>query len=279
MIEQEHSFQNAGGISIAYRVWLPDTQERRGIVFISHGLGEHSGRYAHVAAALTEVGFVCYGIDHLGHGLSGGLRAYVPDGQLPIGDLDRLYHIARAEYPDLPALLFGHSMGSLIGLGFQLRFAGRLQGIVLTGLPVHGEYAKPGWLVSACVWAAQHIPKVRLSPPGPPTVLTGDAEVLQAWRDDPLVDKGMWRIGTSAALLQLGREICERADEIRLPLLLLHGTDDHLAPASGSRFLAENVGSPDVRLKIYEGLRHELVNETERDEIIGKIRDWLLSHV
>ena len=93
--------------------------------------------------------------------------------------MDRLYHIARAEYPDLPALLFGHSMGSLIGLGFQLRFAGRLQGMVLTGLPVHGEYAKPGWLVSACVWAAQHIPKVRLSPPGPPTVLTGDADVLQ----------------------------------------------------------------------------------------------------
>ncbi len=279
MIEQEHSFQNAGGISIAYRVWLPEKEERRGIVLISHGLGEHSGRYRHVAAALTEVGFVCYGIDHLGHGLSGGLRAYVPDGQLPVCDLDRLYHIARAEFPDLPALLCGHSMGSLIGLGFQLSFPGRLKGMVLTGLPVHGEYAKPGWLVSACLWAAQHIPKVRLSPPGPPTVLTGDAEALKAWLADPLVDKGMWRIGTSAALVQLGRDICRRAEDIRLPLLLLHGSDDHLTPASGSRYLAESVGSADVSLKIYEGLRHELVNETERDEIIRTVRDWLLARV
>ncbi|MCY3781570.1 MAG: lysophospholipase [Chloroflexi bacterium] len=279
MIERENSFINADGVTIAYRVWLPEARGRRGIVFISHGLGEHSGRYRHVAEALTEVGFVCYGIDHLGHGLSGGARAYVPDGQLPVRDLDQLYHIVRAEFPDLPALLFAHSMGSLIGLGFELRYPGRLRGIAITGSPVHGEYAKPAWLVSLCLWAAQHIPKVRLSPPGSPAVLTADAEVLKEWLNDPLVDKGMWRVGTSAALVRLGREICQRAGKIKAPLLLLHGSADHLVPDSGSRFLAENVASADVTLKVYDGLRHELVNETERDEIIRAIRDWLLERV
>lgn len=279
MIEHECRFTNADGITIAYRLWLPEARDLRGIVFISHGLGEHSGRYRHVAAALTEVGLVCYGIDHIGHGLSGGTRAYVPDGQLPVRDLDQLYHMVRAEYPVLPALLFGHSMGSLIGLGFQLRFPGRLQGIAITGSPVHGEYAKPAWLISLCLWAAQRIPKLRLSPPGAPTVLTGDANLLKEWLNDPLVDKGMWRVGTSAALVGLGREICQAAQDITAPLLLLHGSDDHLVPASGSEFLAERVSSEDVTLKIYEGLRHELVNETERDEIIGTIRDWLLARV
>ncbi len=275
MIERQDRFVNANGIAIVYRVWQP-AAEARGIVLVSHGLGEHSGRYRHVAAALTGAGFVCYGIDHIGHGLSEGMRAYVPDGWLPVRDMDQLYHMARADFPDLPVLLFGHSMGSLIGLAFELRNPGRLRGIALTGLPVHGEYDKPAWLISLCLWAAQYIPKLRLSPPGLPTVLTGDDEALRAWREDPLVDKGMWRVGTSAALIRLGREICQRAGEIETPLLLLHGSDDHLVPASGSAFLADEVSSDHVTLKIYDGLRHELVNETARDEIIGTIRDWLL---
>ena len=276
MHEGENTFVNADGLTIAYRLWLPEARERRGIVLISHGLGEHSGRYRHVAQALTEVNFVCCGIDHMGHGLSGGTRAYVPDGALPVRDLDQLYHMVRAEFPGLPTLLFAHSMGSLIGLGFELRYPGRLRGIALTGSPAHGEYAKPAWLVALCLWAARHVPKLRLSPPGSPAVLTADSDLLKEWLNDPLVDKGMWRVGTSAALVLLAREICARAGEIKAPLLLMHGSDDHLVPAAGSRFLAENAASADVTLRIYDGLRHELVNETERDEIIRTIRDWLL---
>ena len=278
MIERECRFESAGGLSIFYRKWLPDAGPPRGIVFISHGLGEHSGRYQHVAGALTEAGFVCYGIDHLGHGLSDGTRAYVPDGWLPVRDLDQLYHIARKDFPAPPALLFGHSMGSLIALGFELRFPGRLRGIALTGAATNVEDIHPPWLVSLCLWAAQYIPRLRLSPPTSLAVLTADAEVLRNWRDDPLVDKGMWRVGTSAALARLAREIRRRAGEIETPLLLLHGSDDHLVPASGSTFLAENTSAQDVTLKIYDGLRHELVNETERAAIIALIRDWLLEH-
>ncbi len=278
MVEHTESFVNSDGINIVYRVWKMSERFARGIVLISHGLGEHSGRYQHVAEALTDVGFVCYGIDHMGHGLSEGARAYVPDGWLPVRDLDKLYHIARLDFPDLPCLLVAHSMGSLIGLAFELRFPGRLQGIALTGAAPHVEYAHPAWLVSLCLWAAQYIPKLRLSPPMSLVVLTGDADVLKSWRDDPLVDKGMWRVGTSAALVRLAREIRQRAGEIETPLLLLHGSDDHLTPASGSTFLAKNTSATDVTLKIYDGLRHELVNETESAEIITRIRDWLLEH-
>ena len=277
MIESQHRFINADGITIAYRRWLPDRQDARAIVIISHGLGEHGGRYQHVAAALTAAGFVCYGIDHLGHGFSGGTRAYVPDAGLLTRDLERLYRLVRADCPHLPALLFAHSMGSLAGLAFALDNPGQLRGLAITGLPLHGEHTKPAWLIRLCLWAARHIPKVRLSIPSLPWVLTADKDQLRAWRDDPLVDKGMWRIGTSAALLRICRALSQRAGEIDLPLLLLHGSDDHLVPASGSHFLAGTAGSADVTLKVYPGLRHELVNEAERDEIIATIRDWLLA--
>ena len=278
MIERQHSFTNAKGLRIAYRAWLPNSTPRA-IVLISHGLGEHSGRYQHVADALTAAGFVCYGIDHLGHGLSGGTRAYVPDGWLPVRDLAQLHDIVSAQRENLPAFVCAHSMGALIGLGFALRYPERLRGMVIIGAPLHSEFARPRWLVALCLWAAQYIPKVRLSPPVFPKVLTHDDELLQIWRDDPLVDKGMWRVGTSAALALMARDIRKDAHELKLPMLILHGEEDHLAPASGSRFLAESAESSDITLRVYPDLRHELVNETRRDEIIASIRDWLLARV
>ena len=87
----------------------------------------------------------------------------------------------------------------------------------------------------------------------------------------------MWRVGTSAALIHMVREICHKAAAIEVPLLIMHGTADRLAPATGSEFLAAAVTSDDVGLKLYHELRHELVNEVCRDEIIGDIRDWLLA--
>lgn len=276
MIERQHKFQNADGLALFYREWLPESGPHRGIVFILHGLSEHSGRYRHVAEALTTGGFACCGIDHRGHGKSGGTRAYIPDGQLAIADLNELVAIVRAEQPELPIFLFGHSMGSLIGLGFALRHPDRLRGIVTAGTPLHGEFGKPAWLVSLCLKAAQYVPKLRLSPPGGPSVLTADRDMLRQWWADPLIDRGMWRVGTSAALVLLARDICRSAASIEIPLLIMHGTADRLAPASGSQFLAEATGSDDVTLKLYPELRHELVNETCRDEIIVALRDWLL---
>lgn len=275
MIEREHKFDGAEGLQIFYREWLPDAGEPRGIVFILHGLCEHSGRYRHVAEALTASGFTCYGIDHRGHGKSAGTRIHLPQPQLAVEDLGRLHRIASAQYAGLPAFAFGHSLGSLIGMGFVLRYPGRLQGLVACGAPLHGELARPAWLIALCLKAAPYIPKLRLSPPGAPSVLTADADMLREWLADPLVDRGMWRVGTSAALIRLCREISRDAPAIEVPLHILHGTADQLVPASGSEFLAESVGSDDVTLKLYPGLRHELVNEVSRDDIIAEVRDWM----
>ena len=279
MIEVEDRFRTSDDITIFYREWLPEARSIDGIIFIVHGLGEHSGRYRHVAAALTEVGFACYGIDIRGHGKSSGPRAYLPDVRLAIDDLRQLIAIASAQHPQKPALLFGHSMGSLIGLEFALHYPDCLEGIALSGTAINGEEIRPAWLVSLCLFAARYIPKLRLSPPGSPQVLTHDDEVLREWWEDPLIDKGMWRIGTSAALLRSSRRIRQRAQELTLPLLALHGSDDHLVPVSGAEFLREHAQSSDITVKIYEGLRHELVNEIERESIISTLTEWMLAHI
>lgn len=279
MIEREHRFANAAGISLFYREWLPEAERTRGFVFILHGINEHGGRYRHVAEALTDAGLACYAIDHRGHGLSGGRRGYIPDLQLAVADVEELYRRVRAEHPRQPFLIFAHSMGSLIGLGFVLRQPADLRGIALSGTALHGERSAPAPLVSLLLLAARFIPRIRLSPRGPADVLTRDAGKLREWDEDALVEKRMWRIGTSAAMLQMARHICNSVDAIKTPLLALHGGADSLTPVSGARFLVNHAASPDVTLRIYPELRHELVNEIERAEIISYLRDWLLERV
>ncbi len=279
MIEQEHAFRNANGIKIFYREWLPAGRNCHGIALIVHGLGEHSGRYYHVAAALTAAGIHCFGIDQLGHGNSGGLRAYIPDMRLAVDDLRQLYEIVTQKHPHKPIFLFGHSMGSLTSLEFALLYPDHLRGIALSGVAINGEKTRPAWLVKLCLFAAAYIPKLRLSPPGSPQVLTHDDAIRQAWWNDPLIDKGMWRVGTSAALLLAARRIRQRAPQLTLPILAMHGSDDHLVPVSGAYFLRDNAASRDISLKIYEGMRHELVNETCRDEVIQTLTGWMLERV
>lgn len=279
MIEREHTFRNARGITIFYREWLPDAGDIRGIVLIVHGLGEHSGRYRHVAAALTDAGFLCYGIDQLGHGKSGGVRAFIPDLRLAVDDLRQLFDIAPRQDARKPVFLFGHSMGSLAGLEFALLYPDRLGGIALCGAAVNCEETRSPWLVKLCLFAAPHLPKLRLSPPGSPRVLTQDSEILKAWWEDPLIDRGMWRVGTSAALVLSSRRIRQAARQLTLPILALHGSDDHLVPPSGAFFLQQHASSSDVIVKIYDGMRHELVNETCRDEVLQTLARWMLERV
>lgn len=279
MIEREHRFQNVDGLGLFYREWLPESGALHGIVLILHGINEHGGRYRHVAEALTDAGLLCYAIDHRGHGLSGGARGYIPDLQLAVTDVSQLYELIRARHPLLPPFIFAHSMGSLIGLGFVLGQPEGLRGIALSGTAIHGEQMAPAWLVTLLLQAAKVLPKARLSPRGPSDVLTRDEGKLREWEEDPLVEKRMWRIGTSAALVRMGRQICASAHTIKTPLLALHGGADDLTPVSGARFLAEKAASADVTLKIYPGLRHEVVNEIERAEIIADLRDWLLERV
>ena len=195
MIERERSFQSADGLTIGFREWLPAAGSTRATVLILHGLSEHSGRYRHVAEALTAAGFACYGIDHRGHGLSGGTRAYIPDCQLAIADLDGLRQIVCAEQPERPIFAFGHSLGSLIGLGYALKHPERLRGLATCGAALHVEFGQPAWLVSLCLKAARYLPKLRLSPPVGTSVLTADKDALRDWWSDPLIDKGMWRVG------------------------------------------------------------------------------------
>lgn len=278
MIENVLSFQNKENINLVYHEWLPDGGNIRAVVLILHGHGEHSGRYRHVAESLTEVGFACYGIDHRGHGKSSGTRIFISDMAHSADDVYQLFNKLKKQYSNKLFHVYGHSMGSLIALQFVLQHQSEINALVLSGTAITGDETQPAWLVSLAIKAAKFIPKIRLSPPLSPTLLTTDANQIKLWLADPLTDKGMWRIATSAAMLTAGKNIRDQVHNLTLPMLVLHGEDDALTPPTGATYLKDHVQSNDITVKVYPGLRHELVNEVGREEIIQTITDWLVAH-
>jgi len=130
MHTQSGAFTGVGGLELFYQGWLPDSAPKARVI-ICHGLAEHGGRYAHVAAALTARGFAVWVHDHRGHGRSEGLRGYVERFDMYVEDM---HTFIQQEVPPAPkTFMYGHSFGSVVTLPYVLRFPAALDGIILTG--------------------------------------------------------------------------------------------------------------------------------------------------
>ncbi len=245
--------------SIVYRRWDPATAPER-IVLLAHGYGEHIGRYDHVAAALTTGGSVVYGPDHIGHGESDGDRALVTDFEHLIDDLHTVAEIARDEHPGLPVVLVGHSMGGLIATRYAQRYGDELRGLVLSGPALD-------WGVGAAMLARDEIPDTPIDP----EVLSRDTSVGEAYAADPLVYHGPFQRPTVEQLVAAIRRANAEADRITMPVLLVHGGNDQLVPAGPAREAVEGFPAADKAIYVYSGGRHEMFNETNRDEVISEV--------
>ncbi len=271
------SFTGLDGATIFTQRWLPDDTPPRAVVLIAHGLGEHSGRYAHVAAHLTAHGYAVYALDHRGHGQSSGPRAVVTDFDEFVADLRTYFEQVRAEQPDLPIVLYGHSMGSAISLLFAFRYQADLAGLITTGtalrLPASNAITRP--LIKA---ASTLTPTARLIPIDPKGI-SRDPAVVERYRADPLVYHGAIPLIMLAELEQAAERCTEQLPSLRLPYLALHGGADPLTLPAGAAIVRERSGSPDTTVKVYDGLYHEIHNEPEQGQVLDDITGWLDAHV
>jgi alpha-beta hydrolase superfamily lysophospholipase len=257
-----------------WRAWFPDT-DATGVVLVSHGLGEHSGRYAPLAEALTADGWAVYAPDHAGHGLSAGRRVDGgPANWVP--DLDLVRRHAAARHPGRPVMLLGHSMGGLIALRYAAAHQAALAGLVLSA-PALSKQAVPGRLVPLLTLLARVAPTLR--PAGIDVAhVSKDPAVVAAYRADPLVHHGHPTLRLGAAMFDAMDDALADAAELRLPVLLQHGVDDRITTVGTTRALSAALGSDDLTVELYEGLWHEIYNEPERDRPIADLRAWLVAH-
>jgi alpha-beta hydrolase superfamily lysophospholipase len=269
----ERTFNGVGGVRIVYDVWTPDVAPRA-VVVLSHGFGEHARRYDHVAERFGRDGLVTYALDHRGHGRSGGKRVLLKNISEYTGDFDTLVGIATKEHPGLKRIVLGHSMGGGIVFAYGVERPDAYDLMVLSGPAVAAQAAVSPLLVLTAKTLgaiAPGLPVQQLDA----SAVSRDPAVVDAYNSDPLVYHGKVPAGIARALVLVGETMPQRAAALTAPLLVVHGSEDSLIDVDGSRQLVEAVGSPDVELKIYPGLYHEVFNEPERNQVLDDVVSWV----
>lgn len=273
---QTGSFISQNGSKLFKQSWLVDSPKAN--LLLIHGLGEHSNRYIHIVDFFNQNNYNVYSYDHIGHGQSEGKRAYIKDANVMRSDLVQAVKDIKQESADLPLFALGHSMGGGI-LAYTLATAGLdIKSAVLSGAALKEGTDISPFLVKLSKILGSLTPKL-------PTVkldskmLSRDESVVKVYDEDPLVFHKAVPARTGSELLKMMKASHQNAQNVKLPILITHGKADTIANPEGSELFFEEVASEKKDLKIYDELYHEIMNEPEKEQVLGDMLAWLDSLV
>ncbi|MER2598245.1 MAG: lysophospholipase [Caldilineales bacterium] len=265
------SWQSNDGLALAGYLWQPDGTPRA-VIALVHGLGEHAGRYRHVAAALNAAGYAVLAFDQRGHGRSAGKRGVIPRYDALMDDIDLLLAQVRQRFPGQHIFLYGHSLGGNEVLNYALRRQPNLAGVVATSPGLRTTTPPPAaqlalGKVMNRIWPAFTMPNgLELA------AISRDPAVVRAYEADPLTHDRL-SAALGIGLLEAGEWALAHAAEFPVPLLLIHGDADRItAPAASTEFASR---APDSTLKLWPGLYHETHNEPEQAAVLAYTVTWL----
>jgi alpha-beta hydrolase superfamily lysophospholipase len=280
------SYRSADGRQLVGYRWTADGgQTGTGVVVLVHGMGEHLRRYDHVAEALTSQGFAVYGHDHRGHGAS--LAADDEPGQLGpngwsalVDDLNLVIAQAKSDHPRLPVVMVAHSMGSFATQQFLLDHGADVDAVALTGTAALD-------LLESALDLSGDLDLSAFNTPFQPARtdfdwLSRDESIVDAYLTDPLCGFGI-DAASAKEMFAGARRLTDPAQVARmprdLPVYVAVGSRD---PVNGGLTLLwalvdryRAAGLSDVTVRVYDGGRHEILNEINRAEIIDDLLQWL----
>jgi len=275
----EARWEGNDGIMFFMQGWEPDTAPKASLALI-HGLGEHTGRYAHVGKGMTDAGYAMVGFDLRGHGKSGGARGHSPSLNIYMQDIRQFIDLMAQHYPELPHFLYGHSLGALLSLSYAIQYRAGLKGVMVTGAALRSSLQEQKGKIVVAKLLGAFLPTMTIQSGLDPTTISRDPKVVDAYISDKLVHYST-SLGFGKAALSAIDLCFARAGEFTIPLLIMHGTADKLTYPSGSEDFARLVGNAgaDVTLKLWDGLYHELHNEPEKAEVFKFMTGWLDNHL
>jgi Lysophospholipase len=267
----------ADGTDLLVRHWPPDEAAAGGAwagppwasVLLVHGLGEHSGRYEHVGEQFATAGLDAYAYDHRGNGGSGGRRGHVERWSQLHDDLEERLRAVRLAAGGRPVVLYGHSMGGLIVLGYLLSARLKPDLVVVTAPALDSTLA--GWKKAVAPVLGRIAPTLALPNGIDGRTLSRDPAVAEKVAKDPACARATTARFGAEGLAEQAR-VRRELRGLTLPTLVLHGLDDGLVPPVASEILA---ALPNVERRTYPGLRHELHNEPEGPAILDEVIAWL----
>ena len=278
--ERQFRFEAADGASIAAFRWAATGVQPRAVLQVAHGMGEHARRYLAPLTPVMAAGFVVYAEDHRGHGYTAPGKEALGDfgengAEAVIEDIAQLTAIARAENPGLPLILLGHSLGSFFAQAYVFDHGGEIEGLALSGTAAFGDRSGPAKRLDQIGEGAE-------KPRTPYDWLSRDEAEVDAYIADPLC--GFSRQPSSAdsfarvaARLRDAAEISKIPKD--LPIYIFVGDKDPinqdlaLLKPLVDRYQA--AGLQDLEVKVYPGGRHEMLNETNRAEVVADLLAWL----
>jgi alpha-beta hydrolase superfamily lysophospholipase len=256
------------------QAWMVDSPIAS--MLLVHGLGEHSNRYLHLVEKLNETNISVFSFDGRGHGKSveGKPDAYFDSYQDYLKDIDALFGKVKSYVPGVPAFLYGHSMGGGLVAAYVLDFKPEAAGVILSSPAIKEAEGTSKLLMAIGGIMSKYFPSFKVLKLDASKISRIPAEV-EKYLNDPLVYTEPIPARTANELLLMMRNIQERAGEFNLPLLLIHGSADGLTNPKGSEMLAEKAKSKDKTLKIIPSGYHELINDSDREEVLELICQWI----
>lgn len=273
MEHSEASFDSEYGEPVYHQSWLPDEAPRAALILV-HGLAEHSSRYEHFAEFFTSAGYAVHALDHPGHGKSAGIRGHIRRFSEFTNALQRLVAIVKDAHPGVPLILVGHSLGGLIVSAYLIEHQEDFAAAVLSGPAIKAPEPPSRFalfMMRLVSWLFPRLGVMQLDASG----VSRDPVEVEKYDNDPLVFRGKVSARMAAEVFLKMDDVAANAETIRLPMLMLHGSEDSLTDVEGSRMLHGAISSQNKKIIVYDGLYHEIFNEPERIAVMTDMKDWL----
>ena len=261
--------------------WKPHKQPYRAVVVLQHGYAEYAERYItshhNVINHLVAAGYAVYAMDLWGHGSSPGTRGVVHIGKA-VRDHIELRKLANDQNPNLPIILFRHSLGGLVTAGSTVADQTNVKAVLLTGPAFVEPLPYIARLAAGVV--TRIIPKWSI--PGRKGALEGltrDTKEIDKFRDDPLVHNDAISFLLAATALDAMQDILAGMENWTVPTMVLHGNEDSYCDWKASEKFVKGIKSEDKTFGVYEEGRHELLHDLEGDAVLERVLEWIGKHV
>ncbi len=272
MKHQEYAWIINNRNRIFAQSWQPD-HSPKGVINLIHGLGDHTGRYCRWAELFINKGYAFLGMDLPGNGKSDGTRGHIRNFQVLMDLIDLQLNKSDELFPDIPRILYGHSMGGNLVINYTMLKDPPIKALIASA-PWLKLVTEPSYLSLLLVkLLLPFFPRLTVNSRNKNEYRSHDPVVVEEAKQDPLMH-GKISLKLFDSAYKKGFYALKHVYKINKPFLLMHGSDDKITSCKASEEFVRNT-SERTRLKIWEGLYHELHNEKEYEKIFNYIVDWL----
>lgn len=272
MSQSNYEITSDDGILLRGTSWIPENPER--VLLIVHGLGEHIGRYQHVADYFNARNIAVLGTDARGHGKSDGKRGHALNYDVLMADVWRSIENARDMFPDIPFIIFGHSMGGNLVTNYILRKDTKpLAAAIISSAWFKLAFEPPAFKVKLGKIMSGIYPAFTQDNELDANDLSRDPAVVKAYEEDPLVHS---KISASMFfhVYEAGYWAYDNASKLSIPALVTHGNEDKLTSPEASKEFAANAGD-NATFQMWEGMPHEPHNDPEKEKVFERWYSWI----